>query len=223
MSRSSNPGRGGRGRGGRSTRFGRGNGRSGRSSNGNKKPTKPTRRSVGDYIYHVGTAQNAADYELITEYLLNYIRKTYNYGDDIATAIEDQTDIDFDKSKPKLKFSKIKGKDKDDERNAENRQFEIDYKSELDTFQKKKTAYEMNTVKIFAFLWEQCSKAMKLKIEAGTDYETKVKGQPIELMKVIKLHAMSFQEHKYDMIIVTSEKFIFLTIKESSGCRIRCR
>ena len=100
MTRAPTPGRGGRGRGGR--RSGRGNGRSSRGGNvNNRRPTKPTRKNVSDYIYHVGTAQNAADYELITEYLMNHIRKTYNYGDDIATAIEDGNAIDFDTKKPR--------------------------------------------------------------------------------------------------------------------------
>jgi hypothetical protein len=49
----------------------------------------------------------------------------------------------------------------------------------------------MNMSKAYAFLWEQCARAMQNEIEARTDYESSIKNNPIELLKAIKQHACS--------------------------------
>jgi len=43
---------------------------------------------------------------------------------------------------------------------------------------------------------------MKDKIEARSDFEAKIKKNPIELLKAIKQHALNYQENRYNMAIV---------------------
>jgi len=52
------------------------------------------KKSIEDYVYYVGSARQASDYEITTEFVINYIRKTYTDGEDIATALETLEDID---------------------------------------------------------------------------------------------------------------------------------
>ena len=46
------------------------------------------RKTVHDYVYYIGSAKQASDFVIVTKYLLNHIRKTYTFGDDVADALE---------------------------------------------------------------------------------------------------------------------------------------
>ena len=92
----------GRGRG----RFG-GHGRhSGRGKDNNKSAqVKTSKKSVSDYIYYVGSAKQAADYESTTDFLINFIKKTFDFGNDIGTALENLEEFDILKYKLVLYYS----------------------------------------------------------------------------------------------------------------------
>ena len=170
-------------------------GRDGRGTNFHKenKMKKPEiKKSLIDYNYHVGSARQASDYEITTEFLINYIRKTYEYGDDIAIALEKLQHVKTDEWKPSMQVSLAT---EDVIREAENRQFEIEFKSDYDTYSKRKEVYTNNKTKSYALLWERCTKGMKNKIEAITDFEPRIKTDPIELLKSIRQHSLNYQEH----------------------------
>ena len=91
-----------RGRGGgRSTSGGRRTGRSGRgrsggrSRNNNSSQKGAQRTKLSDYIYNVGSAKHASDFIIVNEYLINHIRKTYDHGGDIGSALEEMNHFDF--------------------------------------------------------------------------------------------------------------------------------
>ena len=170
---------------------GRGRGRtgghgrhSGRGHDNKKGSTnKTTVKTVKDYMYYVGSAKQAADYETTTDYLINYVRKTFTFGNDIGTVLETLEEFDITKFKPVLYYSYNDDKEAKD---SENRQFEMEFKAEYDAYMRRKQSLETNMSKAYAFLWEQCSKGMQSKIEARSDFNSEVKGNPIELLKAIK-------------------------------------
>ena len=46
--------------------------------------------SLTCFTYHVGSAKQASDYETATEFLINYIMKSYDsYGNDIGSSLEE--------------------------------------------------------------------------------------------------------------------------------------
>jgi hypothetical protein len=57
---------------------------------------------VTDFTYHLGSAKQASDYETATEFLINYIKKTYNYGNDIGLSLEELEPVDASSWKPKM-------------------------------------------------------------------------------------------------------------------------
>ena len=75
----------GRGRG-RSNNRGRQSSGRGRdvnrnNNNGNKNNNhKPSKIMLGENIYYRGSAKQAADYETTTEFLINHIKKNFNFG-----------------------------------------------------------------------------------------------------------------------------------------------
>ena len=56
-------------------------------------------------MFYTGTAKQASDYITSANFVINHIRKTYKEGDDIARAMEQGTDFDFDAAAPTLKVS----------------------------------------------------------------------------------------------------------------------
>ena len=48
---------------------------------------------MANYIYKVGTSKQASDYVIITRYLINHIRKSFEFGDDIGQALDTRTEF----------------------------------------------------------------------------------------------------------------------------------
>ena len=132
--------------------------RGGRSQGAFKK-----KKSIEDYVYYVGSARQASDYEITTEFVINHIRKTYTDGENIATALETLEDLDVNEWKPTIETSV----ELDDQiRATEQKQFDIEYKMEYDDFMKGKKSYKNNKTKAYGLILERCTSAMTQKIKA---------------------------------------------------------
>ena len=82
-----NQGRGaGKGRGNRASNNSR------NSSNNQNSNQSNSRRGLGDYVYLLG--KQAANYDIITKFLILHIRKTYLNGDVIGNALENQQETE---------------------------------------------------------------------------------------------------------------------------------
>lgn len=190
------------------------------SGGGSKTAPKASKKTLSDSIYYLGSAKQAADFETTTEFLINHIKKTFNFGNDIGTELETYEEFDLSKYRPTLKVSNDQDEAK---RESENKQYEIEFKAEFDAFMKRKQSLETNKTKAYAFLWEQCSKAMQNKIEARSNYDKvdtdniMIKGHPIHLLKAIKEHALSYQEHRYEMSILLDSLRGVLNLKQKDG------
>ena len=96
------------GRNGRGYRgSGRGHGRQGGRgrSAGQRSADTRTRKAVNYHVYQIGSAKQASDFVIVTKFLINHIRKTYRYGDDIGQALEKRVTFDFTQERPKLSYS----------------------------------------------------------------------------------------------------------------------
>ena len=199
---------------GRFIKKGQGKGKS-QAKGGNSNATGTTKRKqfVTDFSYYLGSAKQASDYETATEFLINHIKKLYDYGNDIGTALENLEAIDTSVWKPRMQVSS----DGDEEIRAnENKQFKIEFKSDYDTYRKRVDTYENNRTKAYALLWERCAKAMKNKIKARSDFES-IKNNPIFLLRAIKEHALNYQENRYSMSIVLDALRTLLSTKQKEG------
>ena len=137
-----------------------------------------------------------------------------DFSNDIGTALEELELFDINKHKPTLQYSKKKD---DDAKEAENDQFKIEFKAEYDGFMKRKQCLETNMTKAYALLWEQCAKGMQNKIESRKEYATTVKGNPIELLKAIKQHALNYNENRYAMSIILDSMRALFNLKQKDG------
>jgi hypothetical protein len=88
-SRESFPKMSGRGRGFRGKHSGRGRGSKKKSSDPHKNPKK----SLQDYVYYLGSPKQASDFTTTTEYIINYIRRMFTQGNDIANNLEERKEV----------------------------------------------------------------------------------------------------------------------------------
>jgi hypothetical protein len=159
---------------------------------------KKKQQHVTDLTYHLGSAKQASDYETVTEFLINYIKKTYDYGNDIGSSLEALEPVDASSWKPKMQVS---SKTEASEKALEERQFEIEFKADYDEYRKRLQVLHNNQTKAYDLLWERCAKSMKNKIESRADFD-KIKNDPINLLKAIKEHSLNNQENPYTMSII---------------------
>jgi hypothetical protein len=82
---------------------------------------------------------------------------------------------------------------------------------------KQKQSYEINRTKAYVFLWEQCAKAIQRKIESSSRFELSIKDDPIELLKIIKQHALNYHEHQYKMAIMFESLRTLVNLKQKEG------
>ena len=143
-------------------------------------------RKIGieDYLFYVGTSKQASDFEISSEFIINYIKQTFKRGNNIAESLQTLSLQDTDKWKPKQEDSKETDKKK---RDNENKQFELEFKANLQEFIKRITTYEENMFKAYAFLWKKCTKGMQNKITSRKDFETRIYNHPINCLESSRL------------------------------------
>ena len=152
------------------------------------------KKSPSEWLYYIGSARQASDYEGLTNYLINYIQQNFEFGDDIANAIVNQEPVNTEAWKPTLK----KSNNPDPEiRELETEQFKMEFQADYEHYRLQSRSYQNNLIKAYALFWSKCSKGMKNKIESRSEFKTNIKQNPFELLKVIKEHSMNYHENKY--------------------------
>jgi hypothetical protein len=194
-------------------RGGRGGGR-GRGQGSSIPPKAHTKKTIEDYSFYIGSSKQASDYEVTAEFVINHIKKTFDYGKDIAEALRTLKKPDPESWEPAIQASVSETAAT---RDAENRQYAIKYKSLIDEVMRRTRSYENNTTKAYAILWERCAKAMQNKIASRTDFDTVVYDDPIALMRAIKEHSLNYQETRYEMSIILDAFRSVFTSKQQEG------
>jgi hypothetical protein len=162
-------------------------------------------------VYFVGAARQASDFSVITEFIINHVRKTFEYGNDIANALDARSHIDFITFMPQLQESQSGDKAA---AKREDQQYRLLYEAEIKRFVERKGTYESNLDKAFAVIWAQCNKSMQNKLLTKTNFESEIKGEPIKLLSAIEEFSMSYLEHQYDAVIVLDALKNFLLTKQ---------
>jgi hypothetical protein len=102
-----------------------------------------------------------------------------------------------------------------EDKETENEQYRMEFNARFNSFQKRETIYQNNIIKAYALFWGRCTKSMKNQIESRSDFEIKVKDNPFELIKVIKEHSLSYQEKKYNMLVIFDSLKALVNLKQN--------
>ena len=173
-----------------------------------------TKKNITDYQFYIGTNKQAAKYKITSEFIINFIKRTFHRGNDISETLRTLKLQDTTLWMPKLKIS---SSENEDQKKTENRQNEIEYKALLDEAIKRKDKYEQNLYKVYAVLWEKCSRRMQNKITGRNDFKEKIFNNPIILLLVNKKHSLNYQESRYEMNIITDAIRAFLNTKQKES------
>ena len=133
--------------------------------------------------------------------------------------IENQGPFNFDSSAPKLKIltTIIKMDTSPAEKleiKCENDQYKIDYEAELQLHLKQKSYCHTNLGKAYTFLFGQCITALEHRIEAKAEYESKIKGNPIKLLEMIKENSLSYDDKKKADIVIINAIMNLMTTRQ---------
>jgi hypothetical protein len=148
----------GRGRG-----RGRFSGKGGCSSQGRSSQSKPTqKKTITDYKYALGGGNGTiSDFNEVAKYLLNHIQKTYAHGGDIQAALKDRKEFNFKSAMPQQRFSSAT---QEAEKKVQDTAYEAVFKAQIQQFVKREDSYVSNKGKVYALLWQQCTRTMQDKI-----------------------------------------------------------
>ena len=185
--------------------------------NTNKKFNRPIirkKKGIDEYNFYIGTSKQASDFEVTSKFIINYIKRTFQHGNDIAESLRTLTLKDMNEWRPALKMSSA-----NDEETAklENRQYEIEFKASLDEYMKRTTMYKQNIYKAYAFLWEKCTRSMQNKVSSRKDFESEIFNDPVKLLTAIKEHSLNYQETRYEMAIIADSIRGFINTKQKEN------
>jgi hypothetical protein len=179
-----------------------------------KKEYKETKKSINNWNYYLWSKRQALEYEVMTEFIINYIKQNFEFGNDIAIAIIHQDPIATKIWKPTMLFSRYIDPEL---KEMKNKQFKIEFKANYNLYHSRQQIHNNYVTKAYTLFWDRCAKGMKNKITSRTDFKTKIKNNPIELLQAMKEHFLNYQEKKYNMSIILDSMKTLLTTRQKEG------
>jgi len=167
---------------------------------------KTKNKDITDYTYYLGSARQASDYETTTNFVINHIKQTFDFGDDIAQQLKNLQEVETDGTPAAAKLLR--------------KQYEMEFKMDYDGYWKRLLAYALNQSKVYALLWECCTPGMQGMLEGQKDFDD-LENKPIKLLKAIREHALNYQENKYDMTVITDALFALLLTKQKEDEKLQ--
>ena len=92
------------------------------NQNFKKKNNHLRKKGIEDYSFYIGASKQASNFEITSEFIINYIKQTFDRGNDITESLRTLPVQQTDKWKPKLEDSKATDKK---ERYNKNLQFKL--------------------------------------------------------------------------------------------------
>ncbi|KAL7577498.1 hypothetical protein ACA910_004779 [Epithemia clementina (nom. ined.)] len=132
-------------------------------------------------FYPHGSGKNAT----VKDSIVSYVQRTYKHGKDIAISLRDLKKKDLSSLKP---VRDISMETDEGMRKLEQDGFDILYQAEIKQFLERKRALEENMDKTYALIFgTYCSKAIQSCVEEHPDYKSKIRDNPIELLKIVSV------------------------------------
>jgi len=158
------------------------------NSKGGSKSSTEKKKTLNDYVYYLGSSQQADNYVTVTTYITNYIKRTIDGSEDVTNAMDALTEMDFDAIKPKLapvpppslkELTKVERQAEQQELRRQERQADMIFKVEMEAHRTRLTRYKEVMSRADGIIWSQCHPNMKSKIQSRPEYEGSIKGNAI--------------------------------------------
>jgi hypothetical protein len=154
----------------------------------------------------------------VKEHAVQQIQKTYKNGGDIAESLNKEEKIDLDKFEPTRTLSKKTGKGEETERAIEQEGLNIKYKVAIEQWSARRNDLEREMMKAYSLIYQNfCTTAMQSRIKEHPEFESKIRDDPIELLKAIKILMQDTVRAKYNYASVTDAFWRILSTKQVEG------
>ena len=87
-----------------------------------------SKKRINDKLFQIGTNKQATEYETTAEFLINYIKRTFEHGNDIAETLQTLKNQNMECWMPTLKMSIATDQEI---LSRENKQYQLEYKARL--------------------------------------------------------------------------------------------
>ncbi|MGL5934004.1 MAG: hypothetical protein ACRCZI_00110, partial [Cetobacterium sp.] len=127
-------------------------------------------------------------------------------------SLDKEEKVDLNAVKPKLNISK----ETDPTDNAnEQKAFDKEFKGELEDWRHRRKDLENGLEMAYALIKETyCTKTMRDRVEAHPDFETKIKDDPVELLKAIRVLTHDTVRAQYPYVSLVDSVARLMTIKQ---------
>jgi hypothetical protein len=140
------------------------------------------------------------------------VQKSFRNGKDVADSIRKMDRINMMTKIPVRRLSRASDAD---DRATEQEQYDILYKAEINMYTKRKHKLEDSMNKMYSLIYLQhCNKTIQDRIHAHPDFETKIKNDPIELLKAIEILKNDPVQARYPYASVTEGMTRFMTCRQ---------
>jgi hypothetical protein len=140
------------------------------------------------------------------------VQKSFRNGKDVADSIRKMERIDMTTQIPVRKLSRASNAD---DKATEQEGYDILYKAEIDMYTKRKHKLEDNMNKTYSLIYLQhCNNTLQDRIHAHPDFETKIKNDPIKLLKANEILINDLVRARYLFASVTEAMTRFMTCRQ---------
>jgi hypothetical protein len=156
--------------------------------------------------------RQTASYQTVEDYIIQLVQKSFRNGKDVADSIRKMDRINMTSKIPVRKLSRATDAD---DRATEQEGYDILYKAEIDMYTKRKHKLEDNMNKTYSLIYLQhYNKTIQDRIHAHPDFETKIKNDPIELLKATEILINDPVGARYPYASVTEAMARFMTCRQ---------
>jgi hypothetical protein len=156
--------------------------------------------------------RQTAIYQTVKDYVIQLVQKSHRNGKDVADSIRKMEKINMT---TRIPLRKISAASVADDKATEQEGFIILYKGEIDRYMKRKHELDDNMNKTYSLIYLQhCNKTIQDRIHAHPDFETKIKNDPIELLKAIKILINDPVRARHPYASVTEAMTRFMTCRQ---------
>jgi hypothetical protein len=156
--------------------------------------------------------RQTATYQTVKDYIIQLVQKSFRNGKEVADSIRKMDRINMMSKIPVRRLSRATDAD---DRATKQKGYDILYKAEIDMYTKRKHKLEDNMNKTYSLIYLQhCNKTIQDRIHAHPDFETKIKNDPIELLKAIEILLNDPVPARYLYKSVTEAMTRFMTCRQ---------
>ena len=164
--------------------------------------------------YGAWTGKKTATFETVKQHLIEYVQRTYKYGQDVAISLREMELIDMNEKRPTMYSSESTDPD---ERQLENEGLKISYQAEVTRFIERRDLLEQNMFKTYSLIMSTyCTSLMRSRIESHAEFDD-LKDDPIRLLQVIQvlMHDTVRGQYPYASVTDTFKKLLYLKQQEN--------